>query len=74
VTAVVAESRQALARASAKSSRGRILPQDRAGELAVEIQMARELGKTLVDQAMQLIEARDQLLRQVLPTTASATS
>jgi hypothetical protein len=60
MVAVVAESRQALTRNSAKSSRGRILPQDRGGEFGAEIlEIARELGKTQVYQAMQLIEARD---------------
>ena len=47
VTAIVAESRQALARDCAESSRGRILLQDCGSEFGVKVlEIAGELGKT----------------------------
>ena len=56
VAAVIAESRQALARDSAEGLRGRILMQQCGGEFGVEVlEISGELGKTQVHQSMELI-------------------
>jgi hypothetical protein len=67
VAAIVAKLREALARETAKGSRGGVLLQDRSSERGVEVfEIAGELGKSQIRQPMKLIDPRDHLLHQLL--------